>query len=133
MNRSHTIYGPPIPPIKGRTRYQESTRVPDLAPIQLPKSLHKDLQNVTLCVDYHFVNGVTVFHTISRRLDYRTVSFPLSRSRPIIVEELKKVYQKYNSRGFRITDIHADHEFEKVRTDILPVRLHTCGVDDQRT
>ena len=99
-------------------------------PVQIPKSLYDDLKNVTLCADYHFVNGVTVFHTISRRLNYRTVSFPLSRSKPIIMEELKKVYQQYNARGFRITDLHADNEFEKIRTDVLPVRLHTCGVDD---
>jgi hypothetical protein len=130
VNRSHAIYGPPIPPLKGRTRYQESTRVSDITPISIPKELYNDLKNVTLCIDFHFVNGVTVFHTISRRINYRTVSFPLSRSKPIIVEELKKVYQKYNSRGFRITDIHADVEFEKIRNDILPVRLHTCGVDD---
>ena len=98
--------------------------------VQIPKILYGNLKDVTICVDYHFVNGVNIFHTVSRRINYRTVSFPLSCSRPIIVEELKKVYQKYNSRGFRITDIHADNEFEKVYNDILPVRLHTCGVED---
>ena len=80
IRRSHVIYGPPLPPIKGRTRYQESARVRENDIIQIPKSLYEDLKDVTLCVDFHFVNGVTVFHTVSRRLDYRTVSFPTSRS-----------------------------------------------------
>ena len=129
-NRSRLIYGPPIPPLKGRTRDKESPRVKELPVVQLPKSLHQDLKEVTLCVDFHYVNNVTVFHTISRRIDYRTVSFPTSRSRANIVKELKKVYQLYNSRGFQITDIHADNEFNKIEHDILPTRLHQCGVDD---
>jgi hypothetical protein len=92
--------------------------------------MHQDLQNVTLCIDFHFVNNVTVFHTISRRIDYRTVSFPLSRSKVQILAELKDVYRKYNARGFRVTEIHADKEFEKVENDVLPVRMRICGVDE---
>ena len=70
VNRSHQIYGPSLPVIKGRSRYQESKRVKDTELVQLPKSMHEDLKNVTLCVDFHYVNGVTVFHTISRQVDY---------------------------------------------------------------
>ena len=46
------------------------------------------------------------------------------------MDEIVKVYKMYNSRGFRIVDIHADNEFEKVRLNLLPVRLTACGVDD---
>ena len=130
VNRSHQIYGPSLPAIKGRTRYQESKRVKDTELVQLPKSMHEDLKNVTLCVDFHYVNGVTVFHSISRRVDYRTVTFPLSRSKPSIVQELKEVFKIYNARGFRIVEIHADNEFSKVGNDLLPVRMRLCGVDD---
>ena len=58
------------------------------------------------------------------------MSSPLSRSKPVMMEELKKVFKIYNARGFRVTDIHADVEFDKIKIDILPVRLITCGVDD---
>ncbi len=130
INRSRIIYGPPIPPIKGRTRDQESARVKDLTTVQLPKELYEDLKNVTLCIDFHYVNEVTVFHTISRKINYRSVSFPLSRSKATILNELKSIYKLYNSRGFKITDIHADNEFKKIENDVLPVRLHLCGTDD---
>jgi hypothetical protein len=130
VKRSQAIYGPPIPPLKGRIRYQESPRIKDLDTIQLPKALHEDLKDVTLCIDFHYVNGVTVFHTISRKIGYRTVSFPLSRSKSVILEELKNVFKIYNARGFKVTDIHADVEFDKIKIAILPVRLITCGVDD---
>ena len=130
IRRSHAIYGPPIPPIKGRTRYEESPRVRETEIMQLPKELYDDLKHVTLCADFHYVNGVCVFHTISRTINYRTVSFPLSRSAQSIANEMKEVYQKYNARGFKITEVHADKEFEKAENDLLPVRLRVCGVDD---
>ena len=130
INRSRIIYGPPIPPLKGRTRDQESARVKDLTMVQLPKELYEDLKNVTLCVDFHYVNEITVFHTISRKINYRTVSFPLSRSKATILNELKAIYKVYNARGFKITDIHADNEFQKIQNEVLPVRLHLCGTDD---
>ena len=77
VRRSHAIYGPPIPPLKGRTRYQAPPRIPD-APdvITIPPNVHAALRQVTLCVDFHFVNGLPVLHTISRGLNYRTVAFP---------------------------------------------------------
>ena len=129
VKRSHSIYGPPIPPLKGRTKSQSTNHVPSLPPVSIPASVYEDIKNVTLCVDFHYVNGVTVFHTISRGIEYRTVSFPLSRSAPSIMNELKDVFKKYNARGLRVTDIHADSEFKKVESDLLPIRLHLCPTD----
>ena len=76
------------------------------------------LKNVTRAVDFQYVKGVTVFHTISRLVEYRTVSFPLSRSKTSIVNELKEVYKRYHARGFQVIEVHGDNEFKKVETDI---------------
>ena len=130
IRRSHDIYGPPLPTIKGRTRYKESKRVKETQIVEIPESMYENLKHVTLCVDFHYVNGITVFHSISRRIDYRTVSFPLNRSKATIIKELKDIFKVYNARGFRITELHADSEFTKVEKDILPVRLRPCGTDD---
>ena len=124
------IYGPSLPSIQGRTRYQESPRVDNVPVIPLPRELYELLENVTLCADYHFVDNITVFHTISRRIAYRTVDFPISRSRTSMKHLINDVQKKYHARGFRIIQLHADLEFEKVREDILPIRLMTCGKDD---
>ena len=75
VRRSHKNFGPPLPPIKSRTRYQESQRIGDTDIMQIPKSLYRDLKNVVLCADFHYVNGVAVFHSIARRLDYGSGSF----------------------------------------------------------
>ena len=130
VRRSHAIYGPLIPPMKGRARYQESPRVKDRDIVQIPKEVFECLKHVTLCVDFHYVNGMIVFHSISRQINYRTVAFPNSRSKGSMLKHIREVQRKYHSRGFRITDIHADSEFEKARNDLLPIRMETCGTDD---
>ena len=130
VQRAYNIFGPPLPPIKGRTRYRESKKITDTSTIKIPRELFEDLKDVVLCADFHYVNGVAVFHTISRRIEYRTVSFPLNRSRVSMLAELKKVFKLYNARGFRVVKLHGDREFEKIELDIKPVRLQTCGVDE---
>ena len=65
VKRRKLIYGPSLPAVKGRTRYQKSNRVPDVEVIQLPKELYENLRDVTPCVDFYFVNGITIYHSIS--------------------------------------------------------------------
>lgn len=130
VRRSHNMFGPPLPPIKIRTRYKEPQRIGDTDIMQIPKSLYQDLKNVVLCIDFHYVNGVAIFHSIAQRLDYRTVSFPLSRSKTSIVNKMKQIYKVYNAQGFRVIEVHADNKFEKLETDLLPVQLRICGVDE---
>ena len=63
-----------------------------------------------LCVDFHYVNGVAVFHSISRTVDYITILFPLSLSKNSMVSKLKEIYKIYNVRGFKIVEVHANKE-----------------------
>ena len=127
---SHRLYGPPLPVIKGRTRYKELPRIQETKIAQIIESLYQDLKNIVLCVESHYVNGVTLFHYISRKVDYITVSFPLSWPKNSIVTKLKEIYKIYNSRGFKTVEVHANKEFEKTETYLPPVRLRICGVDE---
>ena len=83
-----------------------------------------------MCVDFHYVNGVAGFHSISRKVNYRTVSFPLSQSKNSIIFEIKDIYNIYNTRDFKIVQVHADKEFENTETDLLPFILRICGFDE---
>jgi len=58
------------------------------------------------------------------------VAFPLSRSKTSIVNEMKQIYKIYNTHSFRVIEVHADEEFEKVETHLRPMRLRICGVDE---
>ena len=58
------------------------------------------------------------------------VSFPINRTAATIISELKDIFKIYNARGFKIVEVHADNEFNKIEKDILPVRLQTVGTDE---
>ena len=96
---------------------------------QIPELLYQDLNNIVLCVDFHYVNLVAVFHYISIKVDYITVSFPLSQSKKSILSTLREIYKIYNAKGLKIVELHSDKKFEKAETDLLPVILRICGVD----
>ena len=91
--RSQQIFCPPIPPIKGQTRYKESPHVNDIDILQIPKHLYNDLKNVTLCINFPYANTIVTFHYISRRIDYRAVCFPLRCSKISILKELQQIYK----------------------------------------
>ena len=93
--------------------------------------MFENLKHVVLCADFHYVDGVAVFHSISRKINYRTVSFPLSSSKGSIINELHEIFKIYNARGVKVVEVLGDSEFEKVETDTLPVRLRIFRTDSQ--
>ena len=38
-----------------------------------------------------------------------------------MLKHIKEVQRKYHGRGFKVTDIHADSEFEKIRNVFIEV------------
>jgi hypothetical protein len=46
-----------------------------------------------------------------------------------MLREVKAVVHLYKKRGFNVFDINADKEFECIRTDLLPIRLHIVDKD----
>ena len=131
IRQLHAIYGPPIPPIKGRTCYKAPPRIPDATDvIQIPSNIQEALCQVTLCVDFHYVNGLPVLHTISRSINYQTVAFPKNKTTSSIMRELNRVIKLYHNRGFDVIEVHANLEFEACRTALHPICLVTVGKDE---
>ena len=54
----------------------------------------------------------------------------MNRLKQSIIDKIKNIRQIYHTRGFRIVDIFAENEFNKVQKEVLPIRLECCGVDD---
>jgi ribosomal protein L15 len=111
--RALTIYGPDIATIKGKTtRTDAADRVPTFEAVPLPPTIMEHHRNVTLCVDFFFVQGLTFLHTISRGIGFRTVSLVAERTKPIILKEVQAVLNVYTSRGFSVCDIHGDKKIQ---------------------
>ena len=83
-----------------------------------------------LCADIFYVQGDPFFHTISRKVQFRTVAPLLNRNKATLLREIKPVLAMYKPRGFNISDLHADMEFECIRNDVLPSRLNVTAADN---
>jgi hypothetical protein len=128
--RALVIYGADIATIKGKTtRSEASERVPTFEAVPLPPPILEHHMNVTLCVDFFFVQGLIFLHTISRGIGFRTVSPVADRNKATIVREMKTVLHLYKCRGFAVRDIHCDVEFACIREIVRPIQLNVVPVD----
>jgi hypothetical protein len=127
--RALLIYGPDVAAIKGKTTKGPSQHVPTFNPVQVPGFILQHHSDVTLCMDIFYVKGHPFFHTISRKVQFRTVAPVLNRNKATLLREIKPVLAMYKSRGFNISDLHADMEFECIRNDVLPSRLNVTAAN----
>jgi hypothetical protein len=75
-------------------------------------------------MDFFFVQGMPFYHTISRGIGFRTVKQVSDRSKAVILQVTRRVIKLYQSRGFNVSDIHADKEFECIRENVRPVEMN---------
>jgi len=108
------IWGKDIAALKGKTtRSAPSPVATDF--VKVPKDLLKLHRDVFLSMDIFFVNKIPFFLTLSRKICFTAVNHLANRSVSEIFKAFKEIYQYYLQRGFRITTVHADGEFEPLR------------------
>ena len=106
------IFGPEIGCIKGKmTRGRPHKVRGTLMP--LPPTIMDRYRHVTLCADVMHVNGIPMMVTLSRNIKFGTVEVLPSRSEPDLINCLVSVTRVYKQRGFRVTLLLIDGEFDK--------------------
>ena len=95
------------------------TRVP------LTADIATRFKQVPLMMDILFVNGIPFLHTKTGHLDYLTIKLLPNRSATSIINAVEPTINLHEARGFSISDIHADGEFDidSVHDNLLPARL----------
>ena len=129
VNRAELIYGPPVPYLEGHMVRHKSPIHEKIEKIPLPLMVAKHHLTIALSMDFFFVNKNMFFHTKSQKVDFLTSQYCTSRSLRTIITALQKIINKYNCRGFSITDFHRNNEFD---TDALkkflePALMHIYG------
>ena len=128
--RALIIYGPDPATLKGKMTKHKGQHVPTFSPVSVPQFVLDHHKRITICEDFFFVQGIPFLHTISRKLQFRTVTQVVNRTKATMLKETRKIVQLYEQRGFEIMDIHADHEFACIRDDIAPIILDTVPADE---
>jgi hypothetical protein len=101
--------------------------------MNLPKEIMSQYRAITLCIDIMFVTKIPFFLSISRNIRFITATVLDNRKAATITMALKDIYSIYRKRGFRITNILGDSEFECTRGAVatnLKSELNICGEEE---
>lgn len=117
------IWGWSIPDLWARTTHQRPTHKLVHIPVNLPPAFYGKYKNVTLNIDFFYVNSIAVLHTLSSYLTFSSVNFPPSWSEAQNYVCFNRIKRVYSARGFKIVDLHSDNKFAKIQDTILPTHL----------
>jgi hypothetical protein len=83
-----------------------------------------------LCIDIMFVNQIPFFMSISKHIRFLTCEVLENRKAPTLIQALKRIDGIYRKRGFVITNILGNGEFECTRGAVaadISSELNICG------
>jgi hypothetical protein len=100
--------------------------------INLPHVLMSRYRDVVLGGDIMFVNKIPFFMSISRNIRFGTSESLPNQSSKTIMAAIKKIKQLYSLRGFRITQMMMDGQFENLRGELadMQIGLNTVSNDE---
>ena len=129
--RANIIYGPDLAYLKGKTtEHTPSTHVATQVPSPLPMDIAKHHSDVTLCLDFFYVQRLPFVHAISRKIGYRQAVAVPDQAKETMLSFVNKSIFEYTKRGFEVVDVHADKEFECLRESLGNVSLEICGPEE---
>ena len=125
LRRAEIIFGPDIAFLKGHSTDSPNgdVHVRTLIPSPLPPHIAEHHSNLTLCVDFFYVQRIPFIHCISRDIRYRHTFAVDNRLRETMSAFVSGAIREYTLRGFTVRGVHADCEFECIEPDIRPVAL----------
>ena len=127
VKAANNIFGKNLGSLKGKTVHSKQSHVQtNIQPV--PPEILKLHKQVTIAIDLMFVNNIPFLVTISRRLRFGTVDALPNRQLKTVQQKLQSVVNMYTHRGFTISSILADGEFEPLRP-WFPF-LNTCSENE---
>ena len=125
INIATKVWGKDVAALKGKTTRCKPLPVATNL-VKIPKELLKLHKEVFLMADIFFINKIPFFLMLSHMIYFMAVNHLANRTMSEIFKAFKEIYQYYLHRGFCITTMHADGEFEplKLLIEALPGGLH---------
>jgi hypothetical protein len=126
------IFGRDVGSLKGKTTRQNTEHVRTQV-IGIPVDIMERYRHITLCVDNMFVNKIGFLMSISRDIHFITSEMIPNRKEATLMKCLRRVHAAYLQRGFKITQVNADLEFDCCQGAIaadMHATLNIAGEDE---
>jgi hypothetical protein len=123
VNNAHTIFGPDLATIRGKTVCHSPDRVVTDY-VEIPRNFFEKNNRITLVTDVMFVNSVPFLVSASRNLNLITIKHTPQRTASKIAYLLQRIVRIYNCAGFTVQTILMDNEFEKVQNHLPAINLN---------
>ena len=118
------IFGPDLGALKGKTVHKNSAPV-KVHHNNIPETILSRYMKVTVACDIMFVNTLPFFVTISRHIKFSTSELMSNQQIDTIFQGIKRMYQTYSKRGFTVTDLLMDGQFD---TNGLRDKVASLGI-----
>ena len=105
------IFGPDVGSLKGKTVRRGGQRVTTHM-VDIPATILTHYRNVTLACDIMFINKIPFFVTMSRHLRFCTAENITNQKQKTLLASVKQVKSAYMKRGFVLTHVLMDGQFE---------------------
>ena len=128
---ANELFGPDVGSLKGKTTRRAPPIVDSPVSVDLTTIL-KHYGEVTLCVDFMYVNKVPLLVTLSRNVKFGTIEAVADRKEATILKCIKGVVALYRKAGFTVTTALMDGEFVPLRGGLaeLGLRLNETSRDE---
>ena len=102
MQHAHTIYGPATATIKGKIARKKPKHIEFKQRIPIQPEILKHQSELSLRMDFNFINGHPYFTTITGEVNYRTIIRFRGRGRKDILMRLQAILSRHTKSGFQI-------------------------------
>ena len=127
------LYGPSNAMRKGKTTCKRSSSIKVQDQVKLPMSIKERHKNVTLGLDFLYVNGIMFLHSIARKFKFRTIEVFYGKRKLKAMDTLAsimKIINIYKSRNLNVIQIDVDMEFKSLESQLLPIKLNVAAADE---
>ena len=127
VRRALLIYGPDVASLRGKSTRPPSSHVPPFVATPLPPDIYDSHKNITLCMDFFFVQGLPFLHSISQNYQFRTVEGVQNRTKSTILSGFNKIKKIYEGRHLFMNELRGDNELKCIKDDIRPTFSNLCS------
>jgi hypothetical protein len=117
--RALYIYGPDVAALKGKTTKGTCPGAPMTESLAVPDYILEHHKEVFLCVDLFYVQGLCFFHTISKKLKFRTITILDNRKQATLLKAIMDIIKQYHSRAVSLSQQYIVIENSSVSVTIF--------------